>query len=66
MLNTVASTADQNPTAFADVEISRRPFRWLPKESSDTARYLYASILRAVDSGLVIRLEHETSSPKKR
>ena len=41
-------------------------FRWLPTGSRDTARYLYASILRAVDSGLVIRLEHETPAPTKR
>jgi hypothetical protein len=41
-------------------------FRWLPGGSRDTARYLYASILRAADSGLVIRLEHETGAPKKR
>jgi hypothetical protein len=41
-------------------------FRWLVAENPDTARYIYASILQAVDSGLAIRVEHETPAPRPR
>ena len=38
-------------------------FRWASAGASDTARYLYAAVLQATDSGLAIRFEHETSRP---
>jgi len=38
-------------------------FRWVAPGARDTARYIYAAILEAVDSGLALRLEHETLAP---
>jgi hypothetical protein len=38
-------------------------FRWAAAATPDTARWLYAALLEAVDSGLVIRFEHETPRP---
>jgi len=35
-------------------------FRWAAAANPDTARWLYAALLEATDSGLVIRFEHET------
>src|SRR5687768_11189051 len=39
-------------------------FRWARPGASDTANYLYAAVLQAVDSGLAIRFEHETLRPR--
>ncbi len=39
-------------------------FRWQSAAASDTSRLVYAAILQAVDSGLAIRFEHETSAPR--
>jgi len=39
-------------------------FRWQSTATSDTSRFVYAAILQAVDSGLAIRFEHETSAPR--
>jgi hypothetical protein len=36
-------------------------FRWQARGTPDTSRYTYAALLQAVDSGLVIRFEHETA-----
>jgi hypothetical protein len=36
-------------------------FRWQARGAPDTSRYTYAALLQAVDSGLVIRFEHETA-----
>lgn len=36
-------------------------FRWQGVGAPDTSRYIYASVLEAVDSGFVIRFEHETA-----
>ena len=36
-------------------------FLWQARGASDTSRYTYAALLQAVDSGLVIRFEHETA-----
>ena len=38
-------------------------FRWQAAGSPDTTRWLYAGLLEAADSGLVIRFEHETMRP---
>lgn len=38
-------------------------FRWARAGTTDTARYLYAAVLQAVDSGMAIRFEHETTRP---
>lgn len=38
-------------------------FRWLEPGATDTTRYIYLSVLAAVDSGLAIRVEHETPAP---
>ena len=38
-------------------------FRWTRAGSADTARYLYAAVVQAVDSGMAIRFEHETVRP---
>ena len=38
-------------------------FRWTPAGRADTLRYLYAAVLHAVDSGMAIRVEHETLRP---
>lgn len=35
-------------------------FRWLPRESADTGRFVYLSILDRTAAGLKIRVEHET------
>ena len=40
-------------------------FRWARPGASDTANYIYAAILQAVDSGMAIRFEHETMRPAK-
>lgn len=36
-------------------------FRWQARGAPDTSRYTYAALLQTVDSGLVIRFEHETA-----
>lgn len=36
-------------------------FRWQARGAADTSRYTYAALLEAADSGLVIRVEHETA-----
>ena len=41
-------------------------FRWQPPGSADTSRYIYLSILEATDSGIRIRVEHETLMPRSR
>jgi hypothetical protein len=38
-------------------------FRWQALASPDTASFIYASLLEAVDSGLALRFEHETPKP---
>ena len=40
-------------------------FRWARPGASDTANYLYAAVLQAIDSGLAIRFEHETLRPPR-
>lgn len=40
-------------------------FRWARMGATDTARYLYAAVLQAVDSGMAIRFEHETIRPPR-
>ena len=40
-------------------------FRWARPGASDTADYLYAAVLQAIDSGLAIRFEHETVRPPR-
>jgi hypothetical protein len=40
-------------------------FRWARAGASDTAHYLYAAVLQAADSGMVIRFEHETLRPPR-
>jgi len=50
----------------SDLVLVTGTFKWLVPERPDTARYIYASILQAVDSGLAIRLEHETPAPRPR
>ena len=37
--------------------------RWLDVGARDTLRYLYVGLIRAVDSGFAIRIEHETRAP---
>jgi len=39
-------------------------FKWQAVGSRDTTRFIYASLLEAIDSGLALRFEHETPSPK--
>ena len=41
-------------------------FRWQPRGSADTARYIYLSILEVSDSRMAIRVEHETLMPRSR
>ena len=41
-------------------------FDWQVRGSRDTARFIYASILQAIDSGLAIRFEHETPKPNSK
>lgn len=64
----------QGPTAFAwdnlsfdslgpEFVVVTGGFRWLAAGAKDTTRYIYVSVLQAVDSGLGIRLEHETPIP---
>jgi hypothetical protein len=38
-------------------------FRWKSHGGSDTVRFLYAALLEAVDSGMTIRVEVETTRP---
>jgi hypothetical protein len=38
-------------------------FQWQAPEQQDTARYVYAALLVAVDSGMTIVFEHETKRP---
>ena len=38
-------------------------FLWQSAGQPDTARFIYAALLEAVDSGLAIRFEHETARP---
>src|SRR6266849_10564540 len=40
-------------------------FRWLARGTTDTTRYIYASILQMVDSDLAIRVEQETPAPSR-
>lgn len=40
-------------------------FRWMEPERSDTNRFIYASLLSVVDSGLAIVFEHETRRPPR-
>jgi len=40
-------------------------FRWASPGARDTANYLYAAVLQAIDSGLAIRFEHETLRPRQ-
>ncbi len=40
-------------------------FRWLDARSSDTGRYVYLAIVERTTTGLKIRVEHETSRPKR-
>lgn len=35
-------------------------FRWLRAANADTGRFVYLAIVQPVDSGVAIRLEHET------
>ena len=39
-------------------------FNWQSTATSDTGRFVYAAVLQALDSGLAIRFEHETSAPR--
>jgi hypothetical protein len=41
-------------------------FRWQSAGSKDTVHFLYAGLVEAVDSGMVIRFEHETEAPRRR
>ncbi|SRR5713101_1311495 len=41
-------------------------FRWLATGATDTTQYIYAAILQTVDSGLAIRVEHETPAPSRK
>ena len=41
-------------------------FRWQAAGSRDTAQFIYVSLLEAVDSGLALRFEHETPSPRSK
>lgn len=38
-------------------------FRWQSAGQPDTAKFIYAALLEAVDSGMAIRFEHETARP---
>jgi len=38
-------------------------FRWLRRGTADTARFIYAAVVQRADSGMVIRMEHETPAP---
>jgi hypothetical protein len=38
-------------------------FCWLPSQNADTLRYAYVALLVAIDSGMAIRVEHETRLP---
>jgi len=40
-------------------------FRWARAGAHDTARFIYAALLQAVDSGMAIRFEHETARPPR-
>jgi hypothetical protein len=40
-------------------------FRWTPAGRTDTLRYLYAAVLQVSDTGLAIRVEHETPRPPR-
>jgi|SRR5438128_9859502 len=50
----------------ADLVLVTGRFRWLAPGATDTAQFIYASILQTVDSGLAIRVEHETPAPRRR
>jgi hypothetical protein len=36
-------------------------FRWQSRGAPDTSRYIYAAMLQAADTSLVLRFEHETA-----
>ena len=38
-------------------------FLWQSAGQQDTAHYIYAALLEAVDSGMAMRFEHETARP---
>lgn len=38
-------------------------FKWLRRGTTDTLRFAYVALLTAVDSGMAIRVEHETRLP---
>lgn len=50
----------------SDLVLVTGRFRWLATGATDTTRFIYAAILQAVDSGLAIRVEHETPVPSQR
>ena len=41
-------------------------FRWLRSQAQDTGRFAYLSVLERTQSGLKIRVEHETRLPPQR
>jgi hypothetical protein len=76
-LDTIYRTRWTPPTFFAWEEMAYDAldsatvlvtggFRWTTAGSTDTTRYLYAAVLQARDSGMVIRFEHETLRPAER
>ena len=46
-----------------DLVVVTGRFRWLRRGASDTARFIYAALVQPTDSGLAIRMEHETPAP---
>jgi len=47
-----------------DLVVVTGQFRWLRRGSADTATFIYAAVVQPADSGMVIRMEHETPAPR--
>ena len=46
-----------------DVVVVTGRFRWLRRGTADTASFIYAALVQPTDSGMFIRMEHETPAP---
>ena len=49
-----------------DLVVVTGRFRWVRRGAMDTVTFVYAAIAQPTDSGMVIRMEHETLAPSPR